>query len=141
MEDIVVSNIVFDSNVPVVLPLPIHLHCRRRSDDSALGRIQNVSISSFIARTQGHILMTAEDATMLENITLREIQLIYPYIESPTPTAADAGSSQFSNRSPKARCANAAIVAENVSNPSIDGSLITWPGDRVPEPWRIAVKR
>jgi hypothetical protein len=141
MEDIVVSNIVFDSNVPVILPLPIHLDCRRCKDDSKLGRIRNVSISNFIARTQGRILMTAETGSILENITLRDIQLIYPYIESPGPIAADARSGQFSNRSPAARVANAALVAENVHNLSLDGLHITWPGDEVPDSWQIGVKR
>jgi hypothetical protein len=141
MEDIVVSNIVFDSNVPVILPLPIHLDCRRCRDDSKLGKIRNVSISNFIARTQGRILMTAEDGAMLENITLRDIQLIYPYIESPGPLAADARSGQFSNRSPEARVADAAIVAQNVRNLSLDGLHITWPGDSVPDTWQIPIKR
>ena len=141
MEDILVSNIVFDSNVPVILPLPIHLDCRRRNDGSKLGKIRNVSISNFIARTQGRILMTAEDGSMLENVTLRDVQLVYPYIESPGPIAADARSGQFSNRSPEARVAEAAIVAENVLNLSLDGLHITWPGDGVPESWQIEIKR
>jgi hypothetical protein len=141
MEDIVASNIVFESNVPVILPLPIHIDCRRRRDDSKLGKIRNVSISNFIARTQGRILMTSEDGEMLENITLRDIQMVYPYIEDPRPIAADARSTQFSDRSPAARVATAAIVAENIRNLSIDGVQITWPDEEVPTKWRIPVKR
>ncbi|MGC9349563.1 MAG: glycoside hydrolase family 28 protein [Anaerolineae bacterium] len=141
MEDIVASNIVFDSNVPVILPLPIHIDCRRRSAESKLGKIRNVSISNFIARTQGRILMTCEDGEMLENIALRDIQMVYPYIEDPRPIAADARSTQFSDKSPEARVATAAIVADNIRNLSIDGVQITWPGDDVPDKWQIAVKR
>jgi hypothetical protein len=140
MEDIVVSNIVFESNMPVILPLPIHLDARRNTDVSKLGVIRNVSISNFLARTQGRILMTSEEGSMLENITLRDIQMVYPYIEDPAPLA-DARSGQYSNRSPEARAAQAAIVAENVRNLSVDGLQITWPGDEVPAKWRIAVKR
>jgi len=141
MEDIAVSNIVFESNVPVVLPLPIHIDCRKRHDDSKMGKITNVSISNFVARTQGRILMTCQDGEMLENITLRDIQLVYPYIEDPTEIAIDARSSQFSDRNVEARSATAAIIAENARNLVIDGVQITWPGDAVPDKWRIAIKR
>jgi hypothetical protein len=47
----------------------------RCSDDSKLGKIRNVSISNFIARTPCRILMTAEDWAMVEKITLRDIHL------------------------------------------------------------------
>jgi hypothetical protein len=140
MEDIAVSNIVFESNVPVILPLPIHLDCRRYTETSKLGKIRNVSISNVIARTQGRILLTSEDGSMLENITLRDIQIVYPYMENPAP-AADARSSQFSNRSPEARVAGAAVVADNVQNLNLDGLHITWPDEEVPAKWQIPVKR
>jgi hypothetical protein len=140
MEDVAVSNIVFESNVPVILPLPIHLDARRNTDASKLGVIRNISISNFIARTQGRILMTSEDGGMLENITLRDIQIVYPYIEDPA-LHPDARSSQYSRRNPEARVARAAIVAENVRYLSLDGLQITWPSDEVPEKWRLAVKR
>ena len=141
VEDIVVSNIVFDSNTPVVLTRPIHIDLRRTPGAAEAGRIRNVSISNFTARTQGRVLMTAEAGTVLENITLRDVHLTYPYLEDPRQLGANPASDQCSNRSPEARVATAAVVAENIENLEIDGLTVTWPEGPAPEEWRIPVKR
>jgi hypothetical protein len=141
VEDVAVSNIVFDSNTAVMFPRPIHIDLRKGRKVSLPNKIRNVSISNFIARTQGRILLTAEKGCMLENITIRDIQLFYPYIEDIRSIAAKASSAQFSNNNPEAREAQAAIVAENIDGLIIDGLSITWPGNSVPEEWQIKVKR
>jgi len=141
LEDILVDNLIFDSCAPVVLPRPIHLDLRRRSDDSPRGGIRHVVISNVIARTNGRILLTAEEGSMLEDITLRDINLVYPLIEDPRLYAPGAQGTQFSNRSPEARQACAAVVAHNVSNLAIENLAIRWPRGSVPEAWRLPVKR
>jgi hypothetical protein len=141
VEDIAVANIVFDSNTPVVLTRPIHIDLRRERGASETGRIRNVSISNFTARTQGRVLMTAEAGTVLENITLRDVHLTYPYLEDPRQLGANPASNQCSNHSPEARVATAAVVAENIENLRIDGLTVTWPEGPAPEEWRIPVKR
>ena len=116
--------------------------CRRRSRESSpLGRIRHVTISNVIARTNGRILLTAEDGAWIDNVILRDIQLAYPHIEDPRLYAPGAQGSQFSNRSPAAREACAAVVAENIRNLSIENLSISWPGGPVPDTWRIPVKK
>lgn len=141
LEDIVVDNLIFDSRVPVVLPRPIHLDLRRRHDESPRGAIRHVTISNVIARTNGRILLTAEDGSWLEDILLRDVQLVYPLIEDPCLYAPRATGAQFSNRSPAAREACAAVVADNVRNLAIENLAIAWPEGPVPDEWRIPVKR
>jgi len=141
VENVAVSNIVFDSNVPVILTRPIHIDLRKGRDGSPAGRIRNVLISNFLARTQGRVLITAEAGTVLENIVLRDIQLEYPYLEDPRRLGANPASDQCSNRNPEARTATAAIVMENIDNIRIDGLTVSWPHELPPEDWRIPVKR
>lgn len=141
VEDIAVTNIVFDSNTPVVLTRPIHIDLRRSPGTSQTGRIRNVSISNFTARTQGRVLMTAETGTVLENISLRDVHLTYPYLKDPRRLGTNPASDQCSNHNPEARVATAAVVAENIENLHIDGLTIAWPEGPAPEEWRIPVKR
>jgi hypothetical protein len=141
IEDITVSNIVFDSNVPVILPRPIHMDLRHNRATGKLGVIRNVSISNMVVRTQGRLLMTAQAGGNIENITLRDIQLIYPYIEDPRERGKDATSNQFSTFNPEARRACAAVVAENIKNLVMENLRVSWPGERVPDEWRLPIKR
>ncbi|MCC5831261.1 MAG: hypothetical protein JJU36_17620 [Phycisphaeraceae bacterium] len=126
-QDIAISNIVCDTCVPFILNRPIHIDARKRREGSGIGAIRNVLISNFIARTDGRVLVTAADGTSIENLTLRDIRLTYPRLDDPRGTARDARSSQFSNHSPEARSAAAALVFDGVRNLVIDGLQIDWP--------------
>ncbi len=127
LEDIVVSNIVCDTDNNWPLNRPVHIDLRRRENGSSMGRIRNVQISNFIARTNGRILMTAEKGGLLENIVLRDIRLSYESVDDPYPRGLDAGGSQFSNRSREARAARAAIVMENAQDLVLSNVAIDWP--------------
>ncbi len=127
VEDVTISNIACDTDAGFILNRPIHIDVRRRTDESGFATIRNVVVSNFIARTDGRILMTAEEGCTLENIVLRDIILHYPKIDDPAPTGASAGSKQFSNRSPQARVARAAIVADTIRNLVVDNCIIDWP--------------
>lgn len=137
LEDITISNIVCDTCVPFILNRPIHIDARKRSENSRVGRIRNVQISNFVARTDGRILITSADGTTIENLVLRDVRLTYPRLDDPRPTGAGAGSSQFSNHSPEARVAAAAVVVDGVKNLRIEGLEIDWPdaSEPMPEEW------
>jgi len=142
VEDVTISNIVYDSNGPVMFARPIHLDLRKSPKTGKIGVMRNFSISNVVARTQGRILMTAEDGGMLENITLRDVHLIYPYIEDPMPIADGNRSAQFSNPCREARKARAAVVMQNVKDVYIDNLRTTWPSvGEVPAEWRHKTKR
>ena len=132
-EDIAISNIVCDTDCGFRLNRPIHIDCRHAEFEP--GVLRNVQISNVIARTDGRILMTAADGYRVENVTLRDIRLTYPYIDDPDPIARDATSTQFSVRSPEARLARAAVVAENIQNLQVLGLQIDWPTSDEPASW------
>jgi len=164
VEDVVISNIVCDTRSPLMMNRPVHLDARASADhhvplDPAMPAdrrktwvnrppvgIRNVSLSNILCRTDGRIIMTAEPGVMLENITLRDIHMIYPTVDDPDPIGRDVGGSQFSNKSPAARMARGVIVAENMVNLVVDGLRVTWPDvdsqGRVtpPEEWNFPRK-
>jgi hypothetical protein len=141
LEDVTISNIVCDTRSPLMMNRPIHVDLRQR-DGSPLGAIRNVSISNVVVRTDGRVLLTAQPGAMLENITLRDIHLIYPTVDDPCPIGSGVGGGQFSNANPAARIARAAVVAQNVENLAIDGLNVTWPDADAPcpEDWQFPLK-
>ena len=124
-EDIVVSNIVCDTNGGMRLNRRIHIDAQHEEFEP--GVIRNVQFSNVIARTDGRILMTAADGYRVENVLLRDVRLSYPLVDDPDPIGRDARSHQFSHHSPEARVARAAVVADGITNLVVDGLQIDWP--------------
>jgi polygalacturonase len=143
IENVIIDNIVCNTNAPLVLNRPFQICAwdkRSRETGEVLlegGNVKNVIISNFIATTEGRIMITANDGRRIEDITLRDIKLNYPYIEDPTEYGPYATSSQFRGADSMATVANAAMVVSNVRNFTLDGLDIDWPeNDVVPENWR-----
>lgn len=138
-KNINISNIVANTNAPMVLNRPIHMQIERWSDTTRIGKIQDVTISGFTSETDGRILLSAADGTSIENLTLRDVTLKYAWIEDPGPIAAKATSKQFPNKDkhPDLLGAPAAIVAENLKNLRIDNLQVFWPtSTEVPQDWQ-----
>jgi hypothetical protein len=134
-EHVTVSDVVGDTNTTVSMSRPVHLDLRRRTDESKLGKIRHVRVSGMSLRTDGRLLMTSEDGGSIDDVTLRDLTLSYPMIDDPYPRAAKTGSAQMSNRSPAARVARAAVVADNLSNLVIENLVVRWPGEAPPVSW------
>ncbi|MEL7118986.1 MAG: glycosyl hydrolase family 28 protein [Bacteroidota bacterium] len=157
VEDVLISNTIYDSKSPFIYNRPIHISLMKREGPSGAagnathkpevvlqddeGRepvLRNIMISNFIGKTEGRILITAEPDRMIENLTLRDIQLDYPWIEDPVPNIERAKSGQFSPMNPNAKKAKAAMVIENVQNLVVENFHINWPTtDEVPADWRF----
>ncbi len=134
-EDIAVSNIVCDTDCGFILNRPIHIDVRSE-DGAAPSGLRNVRISNLVARTDGRVLMTAADGGTVENVLLRDVQLIYPALDDPAATGAEARSAQFSNHSPEARVARAAVVADGLRNLVVEDLEVQWPDpDRAADWW------
>lgn len=127
VEDVVVSNLVGDTITQFPTDRPIHLDVKRLTPACKLGTLRNLSISNVIARTRGRILLTAEDGSMLENITLRDVKLIVDEIDDPTVSVARSRSVQLSNTCPEARRARAAVVVQNALNLQLFNVHVQWP--------------
>lgn len=137
-ERINITNIVANTNAPLIFNRPIQFMVEKRNPDTKAGGIRDVTISNFTATTEGRILLTAADGGFLENITMRDITLRYPMIEDPRPMVKGSGSSQFPkiDRHPEAMGALAAVVADNVQNLQLENLQVFWPENTTtPEHW------
>jgi polygalacturonase len=126
---ITISNIVANTNAPLIFNRPIQIMVNGLKPDSKPGIIRNVIISNFMCETEGRILLTCYEGGLIENVFLRDIMLSYPMIEDPKPMIAGSGSAQFpkTKEHPEAVGAWAAIVADNIKNLVVENVNIQWP--------------
>ncbi|MCC5806316.1 MAG: hypothetical protein JJU00_08300 [Opitutales bacterium] len=141
IEDLTISNIVCDTRAPFLFNRPIHLDVRRKGPGTRHGAIRNVLISQIVARTDGRILMTSEEPNGLDNIVLRDIRIVCPVLDDPSPGGDPAvGGAQFSNCSLDARAAMAAVVAENARGLVLENVSVRWPDGSDTEGWNPPLK-
>ncbi|MFW6222233.1 MAG: glycosyl hydrolase family 28 protein [Bacteroidota bacterium] len=139
-EDVIVSNIVGTTKAPLVLNRPIQLMVTKRNKNSSLGVIKNVFVDNMICKTDGRLLMTADEGGTIENVRLENLHLEYPFIEDPEPVGQVIKSQQFPQQHPEMIKARGAIVAKNMKVIRINNLTIAWPGENVPEDWQIPVR-
>ncbi|MBO7499710.1 MAG: right-handed parallel beta-helix repeat-containing protein [Bacteroidaceae bacterium] len=136
--NISINNIVANTNAPLVLNRPIIIMAHRTDSTKSFGKIRNVVISNFICETEGRIILSAEEGCAIENVTLRDIMLRYPYIEDPRRYTDGPGSAQYPDerRHPDVGNAQAAVVANNIDNLVVDNLVVDWPTtDATPIEW------
>ncbi len=129
IENVAFSNISGRTMTDMQVERPIYIDIQQHNQPEpyTLGRLRNVSISNFTATTRGRIVMTAQDGAMLEDVTLRDVQLIIPEIEDPAVAVAETKSTQISNFSPKSRAQRAAVVADNMRRVQLYNISTRWP--------------
>jgi hypothetical protein len=136
VEDIIVEGLSVDTNSTNIFNRPIHLDLAKRrkgfikgsEGQHRLGRIRRVAFSNLNIKTDGRLLFTAGDGARLEDISLNDVRLIYPWIEDPE-TLGDADLLQGSASCPEARGAKAAIVAQNIDRLQVRNLSIRWPSE------------
>lgn len=132
VEDVVVTGCVGDTLDTFNLARPIQLEVKQHVGwDVPLGAIRNVQISNFVARTQGRVLITAQDGAAMEHIVLRDVRLDYTGLDDADRLSPKdgTGSNQYANRNPEARRKHAALIVENARDFTADGLRVTWPED------------
>lgn len=141
LENIIFSDISFDTRAALMFTRPIHIDLRRRRDESKMGAIRDVRISGLIGETNGRCLITAEDGAVIENLHIRDVFLRIPTLDDPAIHGAAHGGSQFSNRSPKSRVERAAFVIENARSLVMEKIRVQWPESPTPPPdWTFPTK-
>ncbi len=136
---ITITNITANTNVPLIFNRPIQIMVNQWKDTTRIGGIRNVFISNVICETEGRILLTCQKGGFIENVTLRDITLRYPMIEDPKPMSTTTTSGQFPKFKdhPKAGGAEAAVVADNITNLIIDNLQVEWPTtNTIPDAWK-----
>jgi len=150
VEDVTVSGLVIDTNIGVTMTRPIHIDCAKRRagykpiadrGEYPLGKVRRVSLSDLTIVSDGRILLTGCDGTMLDQISLRNVHVHMPWIEDPRDVENLSDGMQSSNGSPEARLARAAIVAKDIRNLNIDGFTISYPDGPVGEDYLPKVEK
>lgn len=132
-----VENVVFSNIVGRTLPgegitceRPIYVDIQQfNRPEPELGSVRNLQFANIICTTRGRIVLTAQDGSRIENVTLRDVHLDVPEIEDPQVAVPAARSMQLSNFNPKARLARAAMVADNVAGLRMDNLTVRWPAE------------
>jgi len=138
VEDVTVTGLVGDSLAYYPLARPIQLEVKQHLDiprTRPLGVIRNVNISNVNCRTQGRILVTAQEGGAIENVSLRDVRLAYVHLEDAaalSPADGKTGSSQYANRNLFARRQCAAVVVENAKNIACTDLSVHWPAPGAP---------
>ena len=139
LENITISNITGDTNAKLVFNRPIQLMVERNREGK-IGSISNVYVSNVACHTDGRILITSDEPGAIDNVTIRDTSLTYPWVEDPKALINGARSNQF----PKLELhkdageARAAIVVKNVNRFALQNVTVNWPksGDKVPVEWQ-----
>jgi polygalacturonase len=137
IEDVVISNITGDTFAEYSFQRPIQLEVKQNQSlpqVNPLGYIRNVTITGFNCKTQGRILITAQEGARIENISLRDIRMDIVHLEDNSLLKMDSrwGSNQLANMNLEARRQPAAVVLENVSAIDLHNLRITWPAPGAP---------
>lgn len=131
IENVLVSNItgVCHTEIPLQRALYIDIQHHKRGPDSPLGRCRNIQLCHISLRTRGRCVFTAAEGSVIENLLLRDVHLIFDAVEDPAATVPAYPSNQMSNDCPEARIARAAVVAQNCHRLQLQNVITTWPGE------------
>ncbi len=121
-----------DEGIPCERPIYVDIQQWTRPsapDGTAppLGVVRDLVFHSILCETRGRIVLTAQDGSRIENVSLDNIHLRIPEIEDPAVAVPAARSLQLSNFNPRTRAARAAIVADNVTGLHVRDVRIAWP--------------
>ena len=134
IENVLVSNVVCDTNCEVTFTRPIHIDAI--CSDKARGTVRNVQVSNMVCRTDGRILLLCQPGAVVENVVLRDVRMHYPVLDDPRPYGGRGKTGdQGSSWSREARVAPAAVVVEGVTNLVVDNLMIDWPKGKRDETW------
>ncbi len=98
-----------------------------------LGSVQDLVFRDIVCESRGRILLTAQDGTVIDGVTLDHVVVQVPEIEDPAVTVPRSTSLQLSNFNPATRAARAAVVGDNVRRLTLRDVEYRWPkGARVP---------
>jgi len=107
---------------------PIYIDIQEQlREGGELGEISDMVFRDILCESRGRILVTAQDGSRIDGVTLENVTVNVPEIEDPAETVPRATSMQLSNHSPQTRAARAAVVADNVDGLNLRDVEYRWP--------------
>ena len=107
---------------------PIYIDIQQfKRPETTLGKVNDMIFRDIICESRGRIVMTAQDGSQIEGITLDTIKIIVPEIEDPKISVANSNSLQLSNFSIQTRDFRAGIIADNLKDLTLNNVEFKWP--------------
>ncbi len=107
---------------------PIYIDIQQQfRPEPVLGEVHDMVFRDILCESRGRIMMTAQDGSRIDGVTLDTVIVTVPEIEDPAETVPRATSMQLSNFNPKTRAVRAAVVADNVSRLTLRDVEYCWP--------------
>lgn len=94
-----------------------------------LGEVRDMVFRDILCESRGRILMTAQDGSVIDGVTLNNVIINVPEIEDPAVIMPRATSLQLSNHNPKTRAVRAGVIADNVRRLTMRDVEYRWPSD------------
>jgi hypothetical protein len=107
---------------PIYIDIQQHL-----SPEPVLGEVHDMIFRDILCESRGRIMMTAQDGSCIDGVTLDTVIITVPEIEDPAETVPRAVSMQLSNFNPDTRALRAAVVADNVNRLTLRDVEYRWP--------------
>jgi polygalacturonase len=107
---------------PIYIDIQQHL-----SPEPELGEVCDMVFRDILCESRGRIMMTAQDGSKIDGVTLDTVIVTVPEIEDPQKTVPRATSMQLSNFNTKTRAVRAAVVADNVTRLTLRDVEYRWP--------------
>jgi hypothetical protein len=107
---------------PIYVDIQQHLR-----PEPELGEVDDMVFRDILCESRGRIMLTAQDGSRINGVTLDTVIVTVPEIEDPEVTIPRAVSMQLSNYSPETRAFRSAIVADNVDRLTLRAVEYRWP--------------
>ena len=95
--------------------------------DPELGQVTDLIFRDILCESRGRIVLTAQDGSSIDGITLDTVLITVPEIEDPVVTVPRSVSRQLSNFNPETRSVRSGVVADNVHRLTLRNVEYRWP--------------
>lgn len=92
-----------------------------------LGQVRDMVFRDILCESRGRIVMTAQDGSRIDGVTLNNVIIDVPEIEDPEVVIPRATSLQLSNHSPATRGVRAGVIADNIDRLTLRDVEYRWP--------------
>jgi hypothetical protein len=115
-----------DEDVENERPIYVDIQEQKRPGGE-LGVVRDMLFRDIYCESRGRIMLTAQDGSIIDGVTIDNAVITVPEIEDPMETVPRSTSLQLSNFNPETRACRAAVVADNVRRLTLRDIEYRWP--------------